>query len=70
MGEVKLNRRTMQETLEEQGYCPTMELRIFGVGAVLQQKWNKPKTNNFGHVSGYDEFWLNVQHVYGETSKT
>lgn len=45
---------------------PTMELRRFGVGDVLQQRWRKPKIGRLGHIVGWDYEWRAVPHVYGE----
>ena len=48
---------------------PTMELRRFGVGDVLEQRWRKPKIGKFGHVEGWIYEWRAVPHVYGESNE-
>lgn len=45
---------------------PTCELRRFGVGDLLQQRWRRLRLNAFGHVAGYDYEWRAVAHVYSE----
>lgn len=50
----------------EADWEPTLMLRRFGVGDVLQQMWKQPQFNGSGHVIDWKYEWRAVPHVYGE----
>lgn len=52
--------------MDEDEFEPTMELRIFQIGEVLQQRWRRPILDRWGHLAAWEYEWRAVPHVYGE----
>lgn len=53
------------DPVDDDGFEPTKELRLFGVRERLQQRWRKPIINADGHLDGWEYEWRAVPIVYG-----
>jgi hypothetical protein len=59
---VEFGKRVLPES-DDDGFEPTMYLRIVGVGERLEQQWRKPELNTWGHVVGWETEWRGVPRI-------